>query len=273
MKNFLRSLRYAWPYRIRLVASIVCAIFAAILWGLNFTSIYPILKLLNNDQSPHQWVDSCIANCNKEIEQIEAVSDALNEKSKELEKLQLNKFVEQQRREHTHALVKVESKLVYARKQMDWYLVAHKYIYAYLPRDSFTTLAYVLGFVLVGVFIKCIFEFFQESLVGSVVNLSLYDMRNRFYRNVVHLDVDQFGEQGTSELMARFTNDMESVGSGLKTLFGKVIAEPLRAISCVIFAACIKLAVDASVFNFGSGSSIHSRKDWSAYEASNQTLA
>jgi len=239
MKNFLRALRYAWPYRVRLVISIVCAVFAAILWGLNFTSIYPVLKLLNNDQSPQQWVDSCIANCNKEIEQIEAVSDALNEKSKELEKLPVNKYVEQQRREHTHALVKVESKLVYARKQMDWYLIAHKYIYAYLPRDSFTTLSYVLGFVLVGVFIKCIFEFFQESLVGSVVNLSLYDMRNSFYRNVIHLDVDQFGEQGTSELMARFTNDMESVGSGLKTLFGKVIAEPLRAISCVIFAACI----------------------------------
>ena len=98
MKNFLRALRYAWPYRVRLVISIVCAVFAAILWGLNFTSIYPVLKLLNNDQSPQQWVDSCIANCNKEIEQIEAVSDALNEKSKELEKLPLNKHVEQQRR-------------------------------------------------------------------------------------------------------------------------------------------------------------------------------
>ena len=87
--------------------------------------------------------------------------------------------------------------------------------------------------------IKCFFEFAQESLVGSVVNLSLFDLRNRFYRNVIHLDVDQFSEQGTSELMARFTNDMESLGAGVKTLFGKVVAEPLRALACILIACFI----------------------------------
>jgi ATP-binding cassette subfamily B protein/subfamily B ATP-binding cassette protein MsbA len=76
-------------------------------------------------------------------------------------------------------------------------------------------------------------------LVGSVVNLTLFDLRNRFYRNVIHLDVDQFGEHGTSELMARFTNDMDSLGTGIKTLFGKVVAEPLRALSCVVMASFI----------------------------------
>jgi ATP-binding cassette subfamily B protein/subfamily B ATP-binding cassette protein MsbA len=100
-------------------------------------------------------------------------------------------------------------------------------------------LALVIGLAVVGVAIKCFFEFCQESLVGSVVNLSLFDLRNRFYRNVIHLDVDQFGEQGTSELMARFTNDMDSLGTGIKTLFGKVVAEPLRALACVIVALFI----------------------------------
>src|SRR2546423_7336998 len=93
--------------------------------------------------------------------------------------------------------------------------------------------------VFVGVLIKCFFEFLQESLVGSVVTLSLFDLPNRFYRNVIHLDVDQFSDAGTAELMARFTNDMESLGTGHKTLFGKVVAEPLRALSCVIMACCI----------------------------------
>src|SRR2546423_9538766 len=93
--------------------------------------------------------------------------------------------------------------------------------------------------VFVGVLIKCFFEFLQESLVGSVVNLSLFDLRNRFYRNVIHLDVDQFNEQGTGELMARFTNDMELLGQGKRTLFEKVVAEPLRALSCVIVACFV----------------------------------
>ncbi|MFL5340193.1 MAG: ABC transporter ATP-binding protein, partial [Gemmataceae bacterium] len=86
---------------------------------------------------------------------------------------------------------------------------------------------------------KCFFEFCQESLVGNVVNNSLCDLRNRFYRNVIHLDVGEFGEQGTSELMARFTNDMEMMGAGLKTLYGKVISEPLRALGCVIIACMV----------------------------------
>ena len=94
----------------------------------------------------------------------------------------------------------------------------------------------MIGLVVAGVAIKCFFEFAQETLVGSVVNLALFDLRNRFYRNVIHLDVDQFGKDGTGELMARFTNDMESLGTGLKTLFGKVVAEPLKALVCVLIA-------------------------------------
>ena len=37
MKNFLRALRHAWPYRRRFAVSVFCAAFAAMLWGLNFT--------------------------------------------------------------------------------------------------------------------------------------------------------------------------------------------------------------------------------------------
>jgi ATP-binding cassette subfamily B protein/subfamily B ATP-binding cassette protein MsbA len=106
----------------------------------------------------------------------------------------------------------------------------------YLPTDRFQTLAALIGLVVVAVAIKGFFEFWQESMVGSVVNLSLYDLRNRFYRNVIHLDISQFGEDGTHELMARFTNDMELLGLGCKTLFGKVVAEPLKAVCCVVVA-------------------------------------
>ena len=93
--------------------------------------------------------------------------------------------------------------------------------------------------VCAGMLLKCVFEFAQESLVGSVVNLSLFDLRNRFYRNVIHLDVNQVEQEGTSELMARFTNDMDSLSMGIKTLFGKVVAEPLKALSCVIIGCFI----------------------------------
>src|SRR5437660_5161553 len=67
MKNFLRALRCAWPYRVRLAVSVVCAILAAIFWGLNFTAIYPVLKIIGSDQNLQQWADGEIDRTNKEI--------------------------------------------------------------------------------------------------------------------------------------------------------------------------------------------------------------
>jgi ATP-binding cassette subfamily B protein/subfamily B ATP-binding cassette protein MsbA len=84
-----------------------------------------------------------------------------------------------------------------------------------------------------------VFEFWQESLVGGVVNRALFDLRNRFFRKVIHLDVGHFGEAGTHELIPRFINDTDTLGAGMKTLFGKVVAEPLKAIACIGVAAWI----------------------------------
>ncbi len=244
MKNFLRALRHALPYRRRLTISITCATCAAVLWGLNFTSIYPVLKLLHTGDSLHQWIDKSIASTQGEVEDLQGkiakrTDDEQRVENERLENKKPTKQVEKERRDLANELLKLESKLKAMRSNLYWYQVLRKYIYALLPDDCFGTLASVIGLVFLGVVVKCFFEFLQESLVGSVVNLSLFDLRNRFYRNVIHLDVDQFSDAGSSELMARFTNDMESLGNGIKTLFGKVVAEPLRALACVIMACFI----------------------------------
>ena len=59
------------------------------------------------------------------------------------------------------------------------------------------------------------------------MQLTLFDIRNHFYRRTMALDLASFGDQGSAELMARFTNDMDSLGQGLNTLLSKVIREPL----------------------------------------------
>jgi ATP-binding cassette subfamily B protein/subfamily B ATP-binding cassette protein MsbA len=239
MKNFLRALRHALPYRRRLILSIVCALCAAVLWGANFTSIYPVLKLLNTGNSPQMWIDGRIAKNDKEIEGLQAIVDKLNKRDKELKEQPQVGDIEKRKRDLARELSKQEAQLESARSWQARNHILRKYIYALLPNDCFLTLVWLILAVFVGLAVKCFFEFSQEWLVGSVVNLSLYDLRNRFYRNVIHLDVDQFSEHGTSELMARFTNDMESLGTGIKTLFGKVVAEPLKAISCVVGACFI----------------------------------
>src|SRR5262245_50616290 len=82
MKNFARALRHSWTYRRRLILSIVCALFAAVLWGLNLTAIYPILKLLHSGNSPHQLIEERIATMQKEIDVLQDKVEVLTNQEK-----------------------------------------------------------------------------------------------------------------------------------------------------------------------------------------------
>lgn len=237
MKNFLRALRHALPYKGRLLISLVAALCAAVLWSLNFTAIYPVLKILGNDQSLQEWVDTRIAETQRQIEKLQPESEHLEKEFEEVNKWPDGAGKDERLNHLSGALARCESRLKSARTSIWRYQLAKSYILRYLPNDRFQTLAWLIGLVVIAVAVKGFFEFWQESMVGSVVNLSLYDLRNRFYRNVIHLDVNHFSDDGTHELMARFTNDMELLGLGAKTLFGKVVAEPLKAICCVAVAS------------------------------------
>jgi ATP-binding cassette subfamily B protein/subfamily B ATP-binding cassette protein MsbA len=246
MKNFIRALRHAWPYRGRLIASVVCAFLAAILWSLNFTAIYPILKILGPDEeSPgvpmtlQGWIDSRIAKTQEQIDGWHAELKIKVDEAKTLEDLPENSHLNKRKQELSSEMAKVEGRLASAQTALWRYQLAKNYIIRFLPADRFETLAWLIGLVVVAVAIKGFFEFGQDSLVGSVVNRSLYDLRNRFFRTAVHLDINDFGKEGTHELMARFTNDMEMLGSGEKVLFGRMISEPLRALCCVAVACWI----------------------------------
>jgi subfamily B ATP-binding cassette protein MsbA len=238
MKNFLRALRFAWPYRWRLLLSFVCAVLAAIFWSLNFTAIYPVLKIIGSDQNLQQWVDESIKRIETtQIPPLQNEVDELLKKADQLENDPPSKKRNEMKRKNTAKLNEVGGKLDSLRRELYYYQVAKRYIDWIFPQDRFQTLVLVICLVVGAVAIRGVFEFCQESLVGSVVNKSLYDLRNRFYRKAINQDVRHFNDQGTHELMARFTNDTELLGAGLKTLFGKVVAEPLKAIAC-IFLAC-----------------------------------
>jgi len=51
------------------------------------------------------------------------------------------------------------------------------------------------------------------------------------------MDLATFHDEGTSDLLSRFTYDMDSLAAGLIALFGKLIREPLKAIACLVVAA------------------------------------
>ncbi|WP_435017518.1 ABC transporter transmembrane domain-containing protein [Tundrisphaera sp. TA3] len=120
-----------------------------------------------------------------------------------------------------------------ATKWHSRYLRAQPLVHQYLPSNGFWTLVLVLGLVMVGVACKGFFLFLQEVLVSDLTQLTLFDIRNQFFRRTMALDLANFSDQGSSELLARFTNDMDSFHGGLVTIMGKVIREPLRVVACL----------------------------------------
>src|SRR5947209_8631055 len=78
MKNLPRVRRPARPYRYRLALSVLAATCAAVLWGTNFTSIYPVLKLLHTGKSLHVWIEGSLAETQKEIDLLSDKVDKLS---------------------------------------------------------------------------------------------------------------------------------------------------------------------------------------------------
>jgi len=304
MKNFVRLVRFAWPYRYRFGVSVACALMVAWLSFLELGAVLPLLKILINNDNPQRWISTKIDSIAEDMERLAAqreelarverefasqadVEAPLSGRFLELEaiKKDLQKEIEDRERrvalpdQHEVSsqflvqetgkiqLLKREQRIVEARwgeltqgsqwlhaddrralerrvaaiererKNVEWwnelYRGAKPAVYKYLPSDQFRTLGMLMGLVLIGVMIKGLFTFCQEVLVADVMQHTLFDVRNLFFRRTTNLDLASFSEQGSSDLMARFTNDMDSFGQGLNTILSKLIREPLRAVICM----------------------------------------
>ena len=304
MKNFLRLARFAWPYRVRFVASLVCAVMVAALWFTNIGAVYPLLKILFYSQNAQVWVDEQIDSTETSLAVRQARLDVMDEveqwnaqgalghaRIRELHDKAVQKAAEASRVltdekaklgaprddkplkgrnadapalsgvRRTVAIAdarldeigKATVRLVQANdaagfsnrratlardqaKDVTWmgrYRWLQPRIHRYLPDDPFRTLLLLIGVVMGGVVLKGIFQFMQEVLVADITQLSLFDVRNLFFRRTMALDLAAFSDQGSAELMTRFTNDMDSLSQGFNTVLSKVIREPLRIFTCL----------------------------------------
>ena len=236
MKNFRRAIALSLRYRGRLAISLVCALFAAALWGINIGSLYPILQLVDNKKNLQEWVNTKLTDVQDDITKHENAIEVLSAKQAKIESWPASDLRDSELRKNTKELETWQSRLASLRNTQWRYQQLKHYVIRRLPPDMFQTLALLLGLIIVTVAIRGVFEFWQEYLVGAVVARTVLDLRSKFYRAAVHQDLRQIQEGGSAELMSRFTNDMEAIGNGMKILFGKIVAEPLKAIACLVIA-------------------------------------
>lgn len=232
MKNFYRAVRMALSYRWTFGFAMITAILIGALWGANIGTVYPFVEVAFKGNTMQEWVDQEIRDADVDIATNEMGTiprlqrELATAAGAEAERIQ---------NEITQAELLVEAQKT-ARAQALW---VKPYIDAYLPNAPFATLLVIAGALFVGTLLKGGLMVINGLLEDRMALLATYDLRLKLYRNTLALDVNEFGSDGSSDLMSRFTYDMENIVAGLQALFGKFIREPLKMAACLIGAACI----------------------------------
>ena len=229
--NFGRVVRLALRYRLTVLGSLVSAVAVAVLWGANIGAVYPVFKVVLEGDSIQSWIAKEVDRSHKASEQLSARSEALA--------AQLAQTPPDQQPPVQEELNKVRLKLTLEQNVEAGYNFALPYVNRFVPNDPFQTIVLVTVIVIIGTVAKSLFLIANNVLVARLTQLATFDLRKLFYRRTLRMDLATFNDEGSSDLMSRFTNDVSNVAGGLDTLFGKLIREPLKMIACLLGAAWV----------------------------------
>jgi subfamily B ATP-binding cassette protein MsbA len=239
MKSLSRLIPFIWPYRWRLVLSVVCATLVAMLWATNLSAVFPVVKTLFDGQAPGEYVAL-------QTEEVKAESARLAARSTEIQ-AELRSYQAAASVVKTPAHIElineratIESKRGDLTREL-WVLsCVDAYVIPWVPTDAFNAFALIVVLVLVATFLKGLLVFLQEVLVCSTVELTTVGVRDECFRHTLTLDYQTLMNEGTAKLTSRITYDTNVMASTLSFLGGKVVREPLKAIACIAFAFYVK---------------------------------
>jgi len=231
MGNFYRVIRLALRYRWTFTATILSALAVGILWGANIGTVYPFVEVAIRGRTLQQWVDEKIAEARQNDVQYGRQAEQLKVMLATVPAVEASKL--RKEIDHLQARRKVERT---AEARYAW---IKPWIDHYVPHQPFQTLTMFIGVLLVGTLLKTLFLMANTVSVSRLSNLGALGLRRRFFRRTLTMDVATFNNDGTSDLMSRFTHDTEAVAAGLDVLFGRLVREPLKMIVCLVGAAVV----------------------------------
>lgn len=236
MDSLTRLGPYVWPYRRLMAWSVVFALVVAALWGANLSVAFPVVKVLLEGQGLHEYVDAEIIRCERQITKdstrltdLERAIQSGSQPHNDLDDTEIGLPV----------LVKktrLQARLTDTSHQLLGFRKVKTSVLPFVPHDRFNTFALLLATLLVATLVKDFFFYLQDLMVGRVVQLITMDLRKALFRQTLKLDYQSVSAAGTSDLLSRFTYDVDTLANGLMLLGGKVVREPLKAIACVVLA-------------------------------------
>jgi subfamily B ATP-binding cassette protein MsbA len=231
MRSFLSILGNTWRYRLRLGAALLFAILGAFLWGANLSAVYPVMEVLFREQSIQSWLRERVAKAQSQLQAL----DALNGHHRGGEP----DAVDSRRLKREELVWKIR-----------FYQRLETLASEHLPEGRFATLALVEALSVLGMFLAGVCRFCNEVLIGQVTQKVIYDLRSRLFARALRMEMVTLTTMGSAELMARFTNDMETIGTGIKMALGKAVREPLRIVVCIALACWLNWRLTLAVLLF-----------------------
>lgn len=220
MKNLFRAIRITFQYPVTLVAAVICSFLVAGLWGANIGAVYPIVEVVFQNKSMKQWVEEEIADLKQNIADLQAKRE----------------LVEAQNVVELSAIDNQISAEEQSLAQRQW---AQPYIVAYMPEDPFTTLGYVVVFLLVGTSVKVIFLAAHMLLVERLGQKASLELRTKTFSHMLDLELASHKSEHSSSITTRIASDTFTISAAITTLFGKTMREPMKMTACLIGAAFI----------------------------------
>ena len=245
MHYFLRALREAaktWPL---LAAAMLCSAAVAALWSANIAALHPIIEVTLKGESLQSWNQREVAAARERSEGADAERTAVHARLAGAAVDGAELATDRNR------LALLEQKQAADGRVVAWGEWLGPWLDRLLPIDPFKTVLVVVAFVVVSTVLKHVLLLTGTMLVSWVAMDISRTIRSKVFDKALELDRAQFMRQGSAGFMAQVTHTADMLASGITTVYGGAITEPLKILGCLggafivswrLTLACLTLA-------------------------------
>lgn len=244
---FLRAARFAWPYRRRMLISVLCAVFVGATGTIGLSMLLPIMQVLLAEDTIPQYVDRSLAERRLGATladepnglRILRVSPAGPAAAAKLTPGTILPHPASQLADPATSTLQPATDPAGAAaggtdgtitlRPAPWYTPLLRGLAATLPTHPVLTLAVLMAVVLALAVLANVFRFFQEHFANMVAFCAVFDIRKRTYDHVLHLPLSYYGVHGASDVTSRLVSDCANLQEGLRLLMGQSVQAPITA--------------------------------------------
>lgn len=244
MDSLARLIPFVWQQRRRMIVSFTLGGIIALLWAGTLLLVFPVVKILFENQNVDQYIASNIAAAQRDIqlqsERLETLDAKLSALHAPADAEQIAK-TEASRRHCVNAL----NDALRREWRSQWLQTR---LLPYMFSDRFSMLASLMLLLLALNAVKCGLGYLQETLVSASVERTMQMVRERLFRATLKLDHQTLALETTPKLMSRFMFDVQQMAVGLTLLGSKAVIEPIKAITCIACAFSVNWRLTALSF-------------------------